>query len=87
MADDLAAACISAGEHPGFAVYNIGAKEYGTMAETLTALIRHAKTGSRLRSVPMLPAQVLMTFMQHLKLSPLGPLAELNEQNKSGRCR
>jgi nucleoside-diphosphate-sugar epimerase len=72
-ADDLAAACIAAGNRAGPSIYNIGAGEFGTMAETLGAVIRHAGTGSRLRSVPMTSAQFLMRLAEYTGLSPLGP--------------
>ena len=72
-AGDLSAACIAAGQREGVAIYNIGAKQYGTMAETLEAVIRHAKTGSSLRSVPMMPAQFCMRLCESLGISPLGP--------------
>jgi len=49
-ADDLADACIRAGEHRGPDTFNIGAERFGTMREALTALVKHAGTGSRVRS-------------------------------------
>ncbi len=72
-ADDLASACIKAGEKPGFAVYNIGAEKFTTMRQTLEGLIQHAKTKSRIVSVPMKPTVMLMNLTSNLGLSPLGP--------------
>lgn len=72
-ADDLAAACLAAAERPGSADYNIGAAEFGTMAETLRGLIQHADTGSRVVSVPMGPAAAITLAAGRLGLSPLGP--------------
>lgn len=72
-ADDLASACIAAADRKGFAVYNIGARKFATMAETLAAVIRHAGSGSRLRSVPIGPAQFMMKVMEKIGASPLGP--------------
>jgi len=72
-ADDLAAACILAGERAGATVYNIGTDRFGTMRETLEALCRHAATGSRVRSVPMAPAVWAMRVTSALGLTPLGP--------------
>lgn len=72
-ADDLAEACLLAAARPGAAVYNCGAARFGTMRETLESLCAHARTGSRVRSVPMLPAVVLMKLTSALGLSPLGP--------------
>jgi nucleoside-diphosphate-sugar epimerase len=72
-ADDLANACIAAANRPGAAVYNIGAKRFGTMRQTLEALCAHAATGSRVYSIPMAPAVALMRLTSALELSPLGP--------------
>lgn len=71
-ADDLAAACIAAAERPGPATYNIGAAEFGTMRETLEGLIAHAKTGSRVVSVPTAPAVAMMKLTSRIGWSPLG---------------
>jgi nucleoside-diphosphate-sugar epimerase len=72
-ADDLADACIRAAARPGPRTYNVGAERFGTMRETLEGLLRHAGTGSRVRSVPMLPAVWGMQLTSTLGLSPLGP--------------
>jgi nucleoside-diphosphate-sugar epimerase len=72
-ADDLVSACIAAGQRPGFAIYNIGAEHFGTMRELFEALIRHAKQGSRIKSLPMAPMETLMSAASQFGLSPLGP--------------
>ncbi len=72
-ADDLAEACILAGERPGSATYNCGAERFGTMRQGLEALCRHASTGSRVKSVPMTPAVWAMKLTSAVGLSPLGP--------------
>jgi nucleoside-diphosphate-sugar epimerase len=72
-ADDLADAAIRVAARPGPRTYHIGADSFGTMRETLDGLIRHADTGSRVRSVPMLPAVWGMLLTSALGLSPLGP--------------
>jgi nucleoside-diphosphate-sugar epimerase len=72
-ADDLAEACILAAARPGATVYHCGAAKFGTMRETLEALCAHAKSGSGVRSVPLLPAVLFMKFTSALGLSPLGP--------------
>jgi nucleoside-diphosphate-sugar epimerase len=72
-ADDLAEACLLAAARPGAAVYNCGTDRFGTMRETLEALCRHARTGSRVKSVPMAPAVWAMRATSGLGLSPLGP--------------
>jgi nucleoside-diphosphate-sugar epimerase len=71
-ADDLAEACILAASRPGATTYNCGAAKFGTMRETLEHLCAHAKTGSKVRSVPMSPAVGLMKLTSALGLSPLG---------------
>jgi nucleoside-diphosphate-sugar epimerase len=72
-ADDLAEATILASLRPGGSTYNIGAEKFGSMRQTLQALCDHAKTGSRVKSVPMLPAIWGMNFTSFIGLSPLGP--------------
>lgn len=72
-AEDLASACLLASEHEGAASYNIGASEFGTMRETLSALCEHAATGSRVRSVPSAPARVAMRAMAAVGQGPFAP--------------
>jgi nucleoside-diphosphate-sugar epimerase len=76
-ADDLADACIKAAARPGFAVYNIGAEQFGTMRQTLEALCAHAGTGSTVYSLPMGLAVAAMKLTSTLRLSPLGPYHSL----------
>jgi nucleoside-diphosphate-sugar epimerase len=72
-ADDLATACIAAGARPGFSVYNIGAARFGTMRDLLAALIRHSRSRSRIKSLPMAPMELVMGLTSRIGLSPLGP--------------
>lgn len=72
-ADDLADACILAGAQPGPGVFNIGAAEFGTMAETLEALCAHAGTGARVRRAPIGPTGLAMQATARLGLSPFAP--------------
>lgn len=72
-ADDLADACILAAARPGAATYNCGTDRFGTMREVLENLCAHAKTGSKVKSVPMSPAVGFMNITSALGLSPLGP--------------
>ncbi|MCA1379003.1 MULTISPECIES: NAD-dependent epimerase/dehydratase family protein [unclassified Bradyrhizobium] len=72
-ADDLAWACIAASGVKGFTEYNIGAAEFGTMRELLQALIDHAGTQSRIKSIPMWPTIPIANLASKLGLSPLGP--------------
>jgi len=71
-ADDLAAACLLAAARPGATTYNCGAAQFGTMRAALENLCAHARTGSRVRSVPLKPAVALMHLTSALGLSPLG---------------
>jgi nucleoside-diphosphate-sugar epimerase len=70
--DDLAEACIRAANVPGSDTFNVGAERFGTMRETLEALVKHANTGSRVISVPALPAVALMKATSRIGTSPLG---------------
>ena len=71
-ADDLADACIRAAGRPGPAVYNVGTDRFGTMREALEGLCTHARTGSRVCTVPMAPAVWGMKLASALGLVPLG---------------
>ena len=70
-ADDLAEACILASKKSGSTIYNCGTDRYGTMREVLEHLCEHAKTGSRVRSIPMAPAIFGMKITSALGISPL----------------
>jgi len=72
-ADDLADACILAAARPGGTTYNCGTDRFGTMREVLEHLCAHAKTGSKVKGVPLSPAVALMNLTSALGLSPLGP--------------
>ena len=72
-ADDLAAACLLAGDRPGAAVYNIGSTEFGTMRQLLEALVEHAGTGSKVRSLPVAPARLAMKGLSLAGQAPFAP--------------
>ncbi len=72
-ADDLADACLAAAARPGATSYNCGTDRYGSMRTLLEHLCAHAKTGAKVRSVPMAPAMALMKVASAVGLSPLGP--------------
>ncbi|HET9729828.1 MAG TPA: hypothetical protein VFR41_10430, partial [Acidimicrobiia bacterium] len=72
-AADLADACLRAADRPGATTYNVGAMEFGTMRETLTALVEHARTGSRVRSLPVAPAKAVMASLARIGLAPFAP--------------
>lgn len=71
--DDLVDACLAAGARAGGAEYNIGGAPFGTMADALHGLVRHAGTGSRIVSVPMAPAETLIRWAGAAGLAPLAP--------------
>lgn len=72
-ADDLAWACIASSIRAGSAIYNIGAEQFGTMRELLEALIRHARSKSQIKSLPMAPMEIIMHAASRLGISPLAP--------------
>jgi len=72
-ANDLVDACLRAGDRATPSVYNVGAAEFGTMRETLQALVDHAQTGSRVRSLPVAPARFTMRALAALGLAPFAP--------------
>jgi nucleoside-diphosphate-sugar epimerase len=72
-ADDLADGCLRAAERPGSTSYNIGASEFGTMRQTLQALVDHAGTGSRVRSMPAAPARAAMRALARTGQAPFAP--------------
>jgi nucleoside-diphosphate-sugar epimerase len=72
-AEDLADACLLAADRPGPATYNIGTTEFGTMRETLQALVDHAGTGARVRSLPSAPARIGMQVVSRLGQAPFAP--------------
>ena len=75
--DDMADACILAGNSKGSATYNCGAEEFGSMREVLEDLCEYAGTGSKVVSVPMGLAVAGMNITSKLGLSPLGPYHSL----------
>lgn len=72
-ANDLADAVLRAAAREKPTTYNIGATEFGTMRETLQAVVDHAGTGSRVRSLPAAPAKVAMRALATLGLAPFAP--------------
>ena len=52
-------------------VFNIGAKEFGTVKEDLEALFKHAGSGSRLMSTPAGLVKGTLRVLEKLNLSPL----------------
>ena len=50
---------------------NIGAGSFGSVRDDLQSLIRHAGSGSRLRPVPVKPAELVLRVLELAHLSPL----------------
>ena len=72
-ADDLAEVSILSAlqEQPG--LFNAGTDRFGSLREDLGALIAHAGSASRIRSLPVWLAIGSLTVLDKLRLSPLGP--------------
>jgi nucleoside-diphosphate-sugar epimerase len=51
--------------------FNIGATEFGTVRSDLEGLIAHAGSRSRLRPVPVRPAELALRALELARLSPL----------------
>src|SRR2546421_2386851 len=71
--EGLVDAIVRAGTVPQAAgdTFNVGATEFGTVRSDLQALIDHAGSSSRLRPVPVRPAEVALRALELLKVSPL----------------
>ena len=71
-ADDLANACIAAGNASIEGTFNIGTDSFGSMREVLEHLTKYAGTGSQVKSVPANLAKIGMNITSAIGLSPLG---------------
>jgi nucleoside-diphosphate-sugar epimerase len=71
--EDLVDAIVRAATVPEAArqTFNVGATEFGTVRSDLQALIDHASSTSRLRPVPVKPAELALRALELLKVSPL----------------
>jgi nucleoside-diphosphate-sugar epimerase len=71
--EDLVDAIVRGGTVPEAAreTFNIGATEFGTVRSDLQALIDHAASESRLRPVPVKPAEIALRTLELLRVSPL----------------
>lgn len=58
-------------EKPGF--YNVGTDRFGTLEETLNALIAHAGTATRVKHLPKQLAVETLSALDKLGMSPLAP--------------
>ncbi len=72
-AQDLVSACIMAAESPGSDTFHVGSDKVQALREIYDAVIRHAGSGSRVRSLPKRPTLAAMQLAHVLKISPLGP--------------
>jgi nucleoside-diphosphate-sugar epimerase len=72
-ADDLAEVSIQSCLQERGGIFNAGAEKFGTLREDIGALIRHAGKDSKVKSVPPWVAIGLLTVLDKLRLSPLGP--------------
>jgi len=58
-------------EKPGF--YNVGTDRFGTLEETLTALVQHAGTNTKVKHLPKRLAIETLQALDKFGLSPLAP--------------
>lgn len=69
---DLVRLCALLAERPAKNEdFNAGSAGYGTSAEDLEALIRHAKTSARVTLIPAGPARLALRLLDALHVSPL----------------
>jgi len=69
-ARDFAEVCVLVANRGIGEDFNVGAGDFGTLREDLAALIRHARTGSRIVSVPPLFVRPALRVLDWLRLSP-----------------
>jgi nucleoside-diphosphate-sugar epimerase len=70
--EDLVEATVAAADKDvAGETFNIGATKFGTVRSDLESLIAHAGSGSRLRPVPVKPAELALRALELAKLSPL----------------
>lgn len=51
--------------------YNVGAERFGTWQEDLGALIKHAKSKSKIICLPVKPTQIALSILEKFNLSPI----------------
>lgn len=52
-------------------IFNVGAEKFGTWREDLGSLIKHAKSKSKIISLPIFPTQTALSILEFFNLSPL----------------
>tara|TARA_B100000427_G_C15517998_1_gene599067 strand:+ start:942 stop:1970 length:1029 start_codon:yes stop_codon:yes gene_type:complete len=76
-ADDLANACFLSTNTKGINIFNCGTDNYSSIKDVLEYLCTHAKTGSKVKSLPMWIIEPLMKISSTLNISPLAPYHSL----------
>ncbi|MGH7245338.1 MAG: NAD-dependent epimerase/dehydratase family protein [Candidatus Levyibacteriota bacterium] len=51
--------------------FNVGAKVFGSWKSDLGAVIKYAKSKSKITGLPVLPSQVFLSFLEKMNLSPI----------------
>lgn len=72
-AKDLVMAMISSEQLNSSEVFNIGSSAFGTIREMYVAVIEHARSQSRVRSLPMRTSLLALKVLRKLGISPIGP--------------
>jgi nucleoside-diphosphate-sugar epimerase len=70
---DVVTACIKACQLNKNEIFNVGAAKYSTLRQDLEKLIKHAKSSSKVISLPVYFAIPVLYFLDKMRLSPLGP--------------
>lgn len=52
-------------------IYNAGAKKFGTWKKDLSALIKHAKSQSKIVGLPVLPSQIALGVLEKFNMTPI----------------
>ncbi len=52
-------------------IFNAGTDRFGTWKDDLSALIKHAKSKSKLVGLPVLPSQIALSILEKLHMSPI----------------
>lgn len=71
-AHDLCIALEKANTKKGFSIYNIGADNILSLKDLYKTVIAHAKSRSKIVSIPKTPAIVFLALLDKLNLSPIG---------------
>jgi len=71
--EDLIDLCLLCVKKNKTGIYNVGTDRYSTLRQDLISLIQHAKTKSKVVSLPVLGTVSMLKILDVLKLSPLAP--------------